>query len=114
MLEPSANTGEHALEIIHYLARLRLDPLRKRQRIIIGVGRELTGHEQTNIHFDNMAVGGHWLWRISDQMVYRCGHDPLLPRIFYWTLSGGARTVIRSRALQDCAFTASLTIRPTR
>src|SRR5271169_2243507 len=86
MLEPGANAGERALEIIHHLVGLRLDPLRQRQRIIVRIGRELTSYKQPAIRFDHMAIRGHRLWRIRDQMVYRCSHD----RSPYWDLLLGA------------------------
>jgi len=51
------------------------DGAEERQRIIARIGRELTSYKQPAIRFDHMAIGRHRLWRIRDQMVYRCSHD---------------------------------------
>ncbi len=66
---------EHAAQIIHHLARLGLDARRNEERIIIRIGRELSGHEYECSGLDGVAVRRDRLRCVGQKMKARIHVD---------------------------------------
>src|SRR5262245_8230309 len=51
-IEVEPRSLQHALEVLHYLAHLRLDAIGQRSRVVVWIGRQLAGDERPPVYFD--------------------------------------------------------------
>jgi hypothetical protein len=68
VLEAQAAAGEHALQILHHLLRLRFDALGIRRRLRSSRERHLAGDEEPAVGFDRVAERRHRVRRTLDHV----------------------------------------------